>query len=331
MKLFRPRVSDEQRKRVPPGQYVLRVLHTITTGGRGAPTGPALAFIGARGNAMGSRGVPSREPPLWAAEAITVGDSDVLGLTVGLRPTFRITGRVDFIGKATSTPQIPSNFLVTAQPLTLGMRTGFAGGRVNNDGTFVLTGLLPGRYVLTASPPSPWQTMKMTIGGLDVTDLPVEIDARDLVDVRFTCADVAGATLSGSLAGAARPLTEGVTALVFPEDRRYWVSPSAARRRFRHQRKRPAEVNNERKETSSGCGPPHQLEPACRAEFDEAEKRRFHRVCHEWPIAFGPLLHILENVHMQDAKHHKQRGENRCPSWQRRIRFARGLRPPDDA
>ena len=38
---------------VPPGQYVLRVQHNVSPArGGGSPSGSALMFLGARGNAL---------------------------------------------------------------------------------------------------------------------------------------------------------------------------------------------------------------------------------------------------------------------------------------
>ena len=81
---------------VPPGQYVLRVQHYVTSvRGGGSPSGSALMFLGARGNALTQPppGSPA-DPLLWASEPIAVGQEHIQGLSVALRPGTPIRGRL---------------------------------------------------------------------------------------------------------------------------------------------------------------------------------------------------------------------------------------------
>jgi hypothetical protein len=225
---------------VPPGQYVVKVVHRPSDGrGGGAPSGAALAFLGDRAAGMASaEGSPlPNEPPLWAADPVSVGEEGVAGLSIALRRATSITGRLQFVGAA---PQPSADVLgrmviipnpTTPDPSGLGGRTV---GRVSGDGTFRMPGVLPGRYGLTSTAVPGWPTLKaIVIAGVDVTDVPIEVEATDLSDVVLTFVDTPMAALTGTMAGGQNSSAADTTVLVFPTDRRYWSDPAAGRRRFR--------------------------------------------------------------------------------------------------
>jgi hypothetical protein len=228
---------------VPPGQYILRVTHTPTDGrAGGAPSGPALAFLGARGYAMSQSGAAPlpNEPQQWASEPVTVGDDGVSGLSVALRRAQSISGRVQFVG-ASAQPAAPAlgRTFVVPVPVDSNAQGLFGGtvlGRFSSDATFALPGVLPGRYALTVGGVlfPDWPTLKsVVVSGVDMTDLPVEMGGADISDVVITFIDTPMATLSGTVATGQNPPGADVSVLVFPSDRRYWADPAAAGRRFR--------------------------------------------------------------------------------------------------
>jgi hypothetical protein len=230
---------------VPPGQYVLRVQHSSNPAAGGV-SGAALAFLGTRGGgapvpqagagAFAPMGNPAAPPPLWAAESITVGAAGVSGLSIQLRRATKISGRVEFVGAA---PQPAAQALtrasVQAQPMSVEpSRPAVIGfGRLSPDATFLLDGVVPGRYVLSAFMPG-WPTIKsVVVGGVDVTDIPIEIDTADVSDVVVTLGDTPMPTVLGTVTGGQRGSAEDVSVLFFPADRRYWADPAGAPRRFR--------------------------------------------------------------------------------------------------
>ena len=223
---------------VPPGTYVLRVTHSETQGGPGGPSGAALAFIGSRGAVLASPGasVPAA-PQYWAEEQVVVGDDDVAGLRVALREGPRLVGRVQFAGSASPPdPKVVSSRALVRVEMT-GSNPTFTGwqpmGRVAGDGAFSLSAL-PGSHYLLATGVPGWPTLKsITIAGVDVTDLPIEIGARDITDIVVTFSDAPTSSMAGSVAGGRAPADESVV-LIFPADRRLWRDPGAARRRFRN-------------------------------------------------------------------------------------------------
>ncbi len=225
---------------VPPGQYVLRVVHYPSDPAvGGAPSGAALAFLGARAASMSQasgRGL-TNEPPLWAIEPISVGDTGAAGVSVALRRAPSVRGRVEFIGSAPPpAAAILGRAVVIPQPVTFdpaGLGSVGAPRPLNPDATFTIPGVVPGRYSLFVSGFPGWPTMKSTvIAGVDVTDLPIEIDAADVSDVVIIFSDVPLARITGTLAATANTVAQ-TTVLLFPSDRRYWRDPDVARRRFR--------------------------------------------------------------------------------------------------
>jgi len=223
---------------VPPGQYVLRAVQTPTDASvAGVPSGAALAFIGARALGPSSGRQLPNEPPLWAAEPITVGDDGASGVSIALRRSAGISGRIQFIGNAAPpAADMFARIAVIPEPTVpdpSGLGFGNV-GRFNADGTFRMPGVLPGRYGLNVTLIPGWPTMKsVVVGGVDVTDRPIDVEASDVSDVVITFGDAPMASISGVLTGTPNPASPDSTVLVFPTDRRYWNDPAVGRRRFR--------------------------------------------------------------------------------------------------
>ena len=208
--------------------------------GSGGPSGAALAFWEAvkleAGAATASVGNQLDEPVLWAAEPIAVGENGARGLSIALRRAIPINGRVEFVGSAqppnAQTLARTAIFALTTNADAAG--TGRSGiGRVTDDGTFQIRGVVPGRYAITGQSPG-WPTLKsVVVAGVDVTDVAIDVETADVNNVVVTFTDTPMATLSGTVAGGERGAGEDVSVLVFPADQRYWTDPAAATRRFR--------------------------------------------------------------------------------------------------
>ncbi|HEX5216945.1 MAG TPA: carboxypeptidase regulatory-like domain-containing protein [Vicinamibacterales bacterium] len=233
---------------VPPGPYVVRVVPRGGRGG-GGMSGAALAFLGARAADVARPPAPPSAADagsaLWAEEPITVSDRGATDVIVALRPTLSLTGRVVIEGPPMSAPaadpMLPVRSDAFAQ-VNVGLqpvandpaRFSPAVARAAADGSFTVTGLVPGRYSVTATPPRAATSLRsVMLGGTDVTDLAIEIGAANTTDLVLTYAGNTVATLQGSIEGFALTPNAAVTVLVFSADRRYWADPVAARRRFR--------------------------------------------------------------------------------------------------
>lgn len=233
---------------VPPGQYRLFAAHLGSQVRSTGPSGAALSFVGSRGAAPpppppappAPGTTPTAEPILWASESITVGEDDVSGLVVALRPALKVTGRMEFAGTSPRPQsQVTARLAFIFEPMSLdrGPTGALTVARFNPDFSLnVGAGLVPGRYSIAPIGPPPYQTLEsVTIAGIDVTDLPIEVGDRDIDELVITFTDSPLATLMVTVT-AAMPgprAFEDVMAIVFPAERKYWVDPFPANRRFR--------------------------------------------------------------------------------------------------
>ena len=234
---------------VPPGQYRLLMVHRETGATSGGPSGLAMGFVGARGatppadgGRMSAAGpVPAIDLPiLWANEPVTVGDNGVTGLVVALNPSPRVSGRVQWVGAA---PPPPAQMLQRAtvlfqpasnlDPLTSGV---LAIGRFSPEGNFVSPGVVPGKYIVSSNALPGYPTLKsITVGGLDITDMALDVGEKDIAEVVITYVDapMASLTVVSGPAPPGPPSADDSWVLVFPADRKFWTEPAAGRRRFR--------------------------------------------------------------------------------------------------
>jgi hypothetical protein len=106
------------------------------------------------------------------------------------------------------------------------------GGRIEEDGRFVLPSVWPGRYVilLDRTPPG-WFLKSITAEGRDVADRPLVLD-RDRDDVVITLTDQA-ARLAGSVQASTGKVDDDVSVLLFPADPARWVDYGQSTRRLR--------------------------------------------------------------------------------------------------
>ncbi len=219
---------------VPPGQYVLKVRHFPVP--EGAITGPSGAALALAGNRGAGPVIPTRAAEgvvYWAEEPITVSGGDVRGVSVQLRPGPRLTGRLEFTGgQAPPAPDVLARTGVGFSSSGASPDLGIA--RVSADATFVVDGVLPGAYIVASRMNIPnWTVKSVTLGGVDMTDMPLDVASRDVTGIVITFGDAPTGVLNGAVVGPAVPLADDLTALVFPADRRYWGNPLAASRRFR--------------------------------------------------------------------------------------------------
>ena len=228
---------------VPPGQYQLIVGHRETGATGGGPSGAALGFLGARGSAAvpvaGGRGggLGPAGDFMWAIEPVTVGDNGASGLVVGLNRGLTLRGRLQYVGAAPQPPaQQFQRINVTLTPINF-VRTPFAaGGAIAQDGSFLVSGIVPGKYTVNVPALPGYPTLKsITLGGQDITDMPVDVGEKDLTELVVTFVDtpMASLTVTTQMPPPAQSLDD-IIAIVFPADRKYWAEFAGARRRFRN-------------------------------------------------------------------------------------------------
>jgi hypothetical protein len=178
-----------------------------------------------------SRPAPG-EPALWAIREVTINGPDPVQITMGLEPAMKLTGRFVFDG-ATAPPTDLTKMRVSL------LRTGNVGPQTSSDpptlnanGTFSISGVVPGVFRLVANGPAPpagaqpaWMMRSVTAGGRDVTDLPLAISPGETPELEVTFTDQL-TELSGTVTDAPGQPATNHFVIVFPSDHKYWTLSS---------------------------------------------------------------------------------------------------------
>jgi uncharacterized protein (DUF2141 family) len=170
---------------------------------------------------------------VWASTEIAVDGDSIAGLAMTLQPGLTIAGRLRFVGARLAPPADLAFARVKAEPVQAVGRASLAPDSVTVDreGRFVITGVTPGRYRLTASFPGTgrtggWILRSATVGEQDTLDVPVAIQpGQNLSGATLTFVDRV-ARLTGTVraqAGGAAPET---TVVLFPADQTFWLPQS---------------------------------------------------------------------------------------------------------
>ena len=187
---------------VASGDYV--VAATIASGGRGTAPGPSV----------------------WAMADVFVRGTDVSGVTLSLQPSLTVSGKVNFTGTTLTPPADLSGVRVLLTPALSGTQVsvGQLNAVVTKDGVFTITGLMPGRFTLRATPAvndlrAGWQLWSSTVNGHDALDEPFELRGGEPIsDASITFHD-RPSELSGTLQDASgRPVTDYFI-IAFPSNR----------------------------------------------------------------------------------------------------------------
>jgi hypothetical protein len=229
---------------VPAGAYTLKVLKIPRPLATPSSEGMVMVSSGAGGVAFGtSLGGPAAlplplptDPTFWAALPVTVSESNVSGLTVSLRPGYRMTGRVEFEGtRDRPTPEQIQRMSVTLTPIDSRPAGVVAPGRISPDGQFRTLGYAPGKYVVNVSPGGPgmeWTLKAATFGGRDVSDEPLDIAGSDVDGVVLVLTD-RPTQLSGTVRTAQGQGDGQADVIVFPADHDRWKQYGVTARRAR--------------------------------------------------------------------------------------------------
>lgn len=211
---------------IPPGTYTLNVL------------GPNVGAV----------------PPEVASMPLVVNGEDILGLTVTTGSGASIQGII----VADNGSRLPtSSVAVQAVPLQSGSATWTPRDVADENGTFVLEGLLGAYSLRVQSLPSGWIVKSVTANGLDVSDAAMEFRPGDRVTVRVELTDRVT-----QVSGSVRPNRDvrGGTVVVFADEPARWTGLS----RF----VKTARVGEDGRFSISGL-PPHQRYIAIAIDYVE--------------------------------------------------------------
>jgi hypothetical protein len=223
----RPQVSMNRKDgtfvlaNVTPGAY------TITARMVGAPVTPPP---GARGS-----GPAARPTSQWAQADVDVGEADIPGVTLQMQPAMTLAGRIAFDRSTKATPPRISMVHVSLAALPSSASTATpvsSTAEIHADSTFVVSGILPGRFQVAVSAPAAgsngWWLRSIVSQGRDLLDAPLEFGASlgSLAGVTVTLSD-RHTELAGLLQNAAGAPASSYYIVAFPADPNLW---SAGRR-----------------------------------------------------------------------------------------------------
>jgi protocatechuate 3,4-dioxygenase beta subunit len=223
---YSARTQNEGRfefSNVPPGQY--RIAARAVPGGRGGGRGEMQFKIEGRG----ARPQPVEQVRLWASADITVDGRDLTNVALSLQPGVSIAGRVAFHGTSAQAPSDPSRIRVTLVPADSAARelAGSTAGRVDASGKFIVSGVVPGRYRLSAGgAPQGWVVESAAIEGQDALDFPFEVSASQNVGTALITFTDQRSELTGAVVDSRGQPAPGYTLLLYPADPRYWTPQS---------------------------------------------------------------------------------------------------------
>jgi len=207
---------------VPAGQYLLRIVRM----GRSEEMNRLLAQSFRQAGAPSTTPVAPATPTFAADQIVTVGDTDVTGVSLVMREGSKVSGRVEFeLTPPRTAAQVITGSGVVVAPLSgasgVGGMMGMDSSVLEADGRFKTLGFAPGSYVIgfgRGGRGSPG-IKSVTIGGRDVTNAVLELRDADVPDVVITVSDRFG-TLAGVVRGASGGAATTSTVILFPVDYR---------------------------------------------------------------------------------------------------------------
>jgi hypothetical protein len=190
---------------VPPGSYVIQV--------RQAPTIPGVAV---RDLEFGWLPVSVSGEPISDLAVVTSTGASLRGRIVvedGVPPAS------GFQGFKPRTEAVES-----AMPAAPAVLPSGASTTVEADGTFEMRGLWGPRILSVDAPPG-WMLKRVTVGGRDVTDVPIEFGTQQVTGVEIAVTSLVP-SLSGTVADdRGRPAADFLV-IVFAADRTRWTPGS---------------------------------------------------------------------------------------------------------
>jgi uncharacterized protein (DUF2141 family) len=170
---------------------------------------------------------------LWASTQIAVDGEHITGLSLSLEPGLTISGLVRFEGSAMKPPADLRSIRVSAAPASSPGSVSFAprAVTVSPDGRFMITGVTPGRYRISASfpgsgRPGGWLLKSVMAGGQDSLDAPLALQPNEhVLDAAITFTDQL-AQITGTLRNAAGIGAADYTVVLFPVEQSRWIAQS---------------------------------------------------------------------------------------------------------
>lgn len=188
---------------VPPGNYIL------------------IASRGSNSPLANERGASAFEA---GTMTVAVDGQPVSGLTLAMHKGTTVSGTLtlDVLGRADRQPELR---LAIAGAVAVG------GGIavVEDDGSWTMSGVMPGRYRLASAPRESGEAARKirsaTLNGRDILETPFDVGSEPIKGISVTITDKLG-SVRGTLTNSAGVPATNFRIIVFPADRAQWTRPS---------------------------------------------------------------------------------------------------------
>jgi len=169
---------------------------------------------------------------LWASTDILVAGDNVTGLSLVLAPGVTLRGQLRFDSTRLMPPVDLKNVRLTLLPVQTGGATlAPSGATIDAGGRFTMSGVIPGRYTLTASfpglgVPGGWALRSAIVNGADALDVPFTVAPNaEKADAIVTFTDRMG-QLTGALQNAGGAPASEYSLILFPALSSLWLPES---------------------------------------------------------------------------------------------------------
>jgi protocatechuate 3,4-dioxygenase beta subunit len=188
------------------------------------------AAAGGRGGRQGGDGAGASAMPLWATADVTVNGTDISGLTLSLQPGMTVSGRIEYRPTSRPVPSLSGTRVLLAPQLTGSqISVGQLQVSAKDDGSFAMTGVMPGRYAVRVLPPTGstgWLLSSAILKNSDWADHLLEVRPNeDVTDIAVAFIDQPS-ELAGVLQDAGGRPAPDYTVILFSADRAMWRSGS---------------------------------------------------------------------------------------------------------
>lgn len=202
---------------VSPGNYTL-----MAVAGPGGGRGGGFAIR------IGGPGGPGIDDIELVSMPLSVGNEDVTGLTLVTSKGASVSGNV-VAAEGSVAKLSTSQIQVVAQSANGQFLPGPLGNRptrVEDDGSFTLTGLTGQKFIRVNGLPPQWTLKALMLNGLDVTDSALEFrGSTQNTGLQIILSDKVS-DVNGKVSTAKGDITRDYTVVVFPDDPAKWVFPS---------------------------------------------------------------------------------------------------------
>jgi hypothetical protein len=175
---------------------------------------------------------------LFASLNLTVADREVAGLVLLLSEGATVRGHVEFPGAGRPDSEALTRARVRLVPLemTIGMMLNIGatgtpghGAQLTDDGTFTISGVRPGRYVVHAGQfGASWKSIASVLGpDGNSDDGVVQVPDTGIERLTVTMSDTPIGTLKGTVALGKYESPGDVGVFAFPADRARWTMPQS--------------------------------------------------------------------------------------------------------